>query len=787
GSQARRVRRQARLRGDPRAAGQALPPLREAARTAVRRAGAPRHAPALGPAPGARRRPGLVRRAQRAADRAQAQPPGGPHGGPPAGVPGLPRADPRGLVRGGVHDDLGPRDLRGPQVGGPQDRGPPPWRAGRRPLRALPAERRRILAGGGRQELDDPPHGGGARSGRRAHARPRSAAHARPHGGPAARRRRALGVRDQVGRDPRRPPLRARHPAALHPQPQRGDGRLSRAAAVQPGAEPPPGDPRRRDRGPGRRRDPELLPAPAAHARHVGVRRAAPGARRPGDARPLRRPLARRPSRHGPLVRRAPRPPARARRRRRALDRPRPRRRPRLPGPGRRAGAGARGRGGQAPRLPLRAGAARERLAEGEGHPAPGGRGRRLASRRGAPARPDRRAPGRRLRGGRAALRRPRRHGLHPGRARPPRQDARPARDGRGAGGDPQGGPARAARRGLGDATLARGGGVHGVDAGRRPAPPVLQGPARRQAGGGGGPRDPEGPGAARGGPRGAPEQPGQGALSRGRVHEDRRARVLPGDRARAAAAHGGPAPDAQALSQRRGRQVLLREERPVAPPGLGPDRGDPGHPLRALRGPRDAGVAEQPRRPRAPHADGSRGGHRPPDHDRLRPRPGAGRDDRRVLPRGGLAARDVPGAAPGERGQDERVQGPAGVRAAQPPRRLLRPQQGLLEGGGRAPGGRGARARRLPPAQGPARGQDPRRLEPERPAQDDGLRLLPARPRAPDRLHARDLGRGGRLRARRRPRPAALHLRPGRDPRRRARGPLRGRAVRRPGAAGAV
>jgi bifunctional non-homologous end joining protein LigD len=65
-------------------------------------------------------------------------------------------------------------------------------------------------------------------------------------------------------------------------------------------------------------------------------------------------------------------------------------------------------------------------------------------------------------------------------------------------------------------------------------------------------------------------------------LHQDGRARVLPGGGARPAAAHGRPAADAQALSQRRRRQVLLREERPVAPPGLGPDRRDAGHPLRA-------------------------------------------------------------------------------------------------------------------------------------------------------------------------------------------------------------
>src|SRR5436190_504512 len=51
--------------------------------------------------------------------------------------------------------------------------------------------------------------------------------------------------------------------------------------------------------------------------------------------------------------------------------------------------------------------------------------------------------------------------------------------------------------------------------------------------------------------------------------------------------------------------------------------------------------------------------------------------------------------------------------------------------------------ARRLRHEEGAAPRQGARRLEPERRAQDDGVRLLAARPRAADGVHAARLGRG--------------------------------------------
>ena len=72
-----------------------------AGRPALRRPGAPRHPPALGPAPGARRRPRLLRDPQRPARGAQGQPPRGAHRGPSARVPRVRGRHPQGPVRRG--------------------------------------------------------------------------------------------------------------------------------------------------------------------------------------------------------------------------------------------------------------------------------------------------------------------------------------------------------------------------------------------------------------------------------------------------------------------------------------------------------------------------------------------------------------------------------------------------------------------------------------------------------------------------------------------------------------
>ena len=105
----------------------------------------------------------------------------------------------------------------------------------------------------GAEGLDDPPHGpaGGPDGG--AHAR-KVAPDARPAGA-AAPRRRPLGPRGQVGRRAGDLPLRAGAAAPLQPQPQRDHGAVPRAVAAEPGAQPPPRDPRRRGRRLRRPRD----------------------------------------------------------------------------------------------------------------------------------------------------------------------------------------------------------------------------------------------------------------------------------------------------------------------------------------------------------------------------------------------------------------------------------------------------------------------------------------------------------------------------------------------------
>ena len=75
-----------------------------------------------------------------------------------------------------------------------------------------------------------------------------------------------------------------------------------------------------------------------------------------------------------------------------------------------------------------------------------------------------------------------------------------------------------------------------------------------------------------------------------------------------------------------------------------------------------------------------------------------------------------------------------------------------FAQGGGRAARAAGGRARRLAHDEEPAAGQGAHRLEPERREEDDGERLLAARPRAPDGVDAAVVGRGPRVRAGRRP-----------------------------------
>ena len=189
-------------------------------------------APALGPAPRARRRARLV---------------GAPEGAArePRATTALPSATedhpleyldfdgeiPRGRVRRRDDRDLGPRDLRLPEVGAAQGRGGAARRAARRPLRAVP-DRQASRAEG----LDDPPHGPARRSRARADARaPRADARARRDRCPATTSSWAL--RDQVGRRARDRLLEPGRAAAGEPQPQRRHRPLSRARAPEPRAQ----------------------------------------------------------------------------------------------------------------------------------------------------------------------------------------------------------------------------------------------------------------------------------------------------------------------------------------------------------------------------------------------------------------------------------------------------------------------------------------------------------------------------------------------------------------------
>ena len=269
------------------------------------------------------------------------QQPRGPHRGPPARVPGLPRRHPAGRVRRRDDEDLGPRDVRDPQVA--QGRGDDhlPRRARPRQVRPVPHRR---------QELDDPPDGSARGSGPRADAQA-DRADAGPHGR-APRGRRELGLRDQVGRRAGDRLRRRRPPAARGPQRARHHAALPRAARARPRAGGPRGD--RRRRGGGLRRRPAELPeAPGAHAPHLREPRPAALPDRPGQLRDLRPAVARRPLADRPALRRAARAPARARPPGRPLDDPRaPRRRRRGDARGLQ-GAGARGHHRQAARLPV--------------------------------------------------------------------------------------------------------------------------------------------------------------------------------------------------------------------------------------------------------------------------------------------------------------------------------------------------------------------------------------------------------------------------------------------------
>ena len=192
--------------------------------------------------------------------------------------------------------------------------------------------------------------------------------------------------------------------------------------------------------------------------------------------------------------------------------------------------------------------------------------------------------------------------------------------------------------------------------------------------------------------------QSGQGPLSPRGLHEGPGDRLLHADRAGPAAAPARPSAHLEALSQRRGGQVLLREALPVARAVVGADRGRlvraqrGQHHVLPLPGPADARVAGQPRRPRAAHAAGARAGHEASDDRGLRPRPGAAGDDRRVRAGGAGAAAGVRVLGPDGVPEDVGLEGDAGLSAAEY-RRHLRGDAGVLERAGAAAGAARPRA----------------------------------------------------------------------------------------------
>ena len=267
------------------------------------------------------------------------------------------------------------------------------------------------------------------------------------------------------------------------------------------------------------------------------------------------------------------------------------------------------------------------------------------------------------------------------------------------------------------------------------------------------------------GGARAHRLQPHQGPLSRRRLHQGRSDRRLRRPRRGPAAAPARPAGDAEALSRRRRGQVLLREAEPETPSRLGGDGADlVGEPqgrdrLHADRRPAEPRLVGEPGEHRAAHLAGPRRGPRPPRLARLRPRPRRARRHRRLRPRRPAPARLLRPARPRQLREDLRLQGHPPPRAAERHRHLRRVAP-VRQGGRRDLRGPLPRRGRLPPDEDETHRPRPHRLEPERPPQDDRLRLHDPRQGAPDRLDPAGMGGGrGRRRVGRRRR-ARLHRR---------------------------
>ena len=169
-------------------------------------------------------------------------------------------------------------------------------------------------------------------------------------------------------------------------------------------------------------------------------------------------------------------------------------------------------------------------------------------------------------------------------------------------------------------------------------------------------------------------------------------------------------------------------------------------------REPRRSGVA---RSARQGEGDGQA------DPDRLRPRSRCTRRPGAVLRGGGASPRALRHAAARLLRQDERLEGTADLRPAQPGAHHVRRHEALRPRRRRVARAGKAFARGLEHEEDAADGEGARRLEPERSAQDYGVRLFATREGSADGLAAGDVGGGRPLRTR--PRPRAAHLRPGR------------------------
>ena len=155
-------------------------------------------------------------------------------------------------------------------------------------------------------------------------------------------------------------------------------------------------------------------------------------------------------------------------------------------------------------------------------------------------------------------------------------------------------------------------------------------------------------------------------------------------------------------------------------------------------------GLARQPGGHRAAHVDGAGQGDHASHDDGVRPGPRAAGGHRRVLPGRPDASRHVRAAGPAVVRQDVRVQGAAGLRAAERAGDLRR-HEAVRPRGGRADGKAASRPGRLTHDEVAPGRKGVHRLEPERRAQDHGLRVLVAREGTADRLHPCHMGRGRR------------------------------------------